>query len=356
MKIFALYLPQYHTFKENDEWWGKGFTEWTNTKKSKPLYKNHYQPKEPLNDYYYDLSTDEPKILQAKIAKEYGIDAFVYYHYWFNGKLLMQKPLEQMLKNDKVDINFCLSWANEPWTRSWDGKSKEIIMPQNYGNKADWKNHFDYLNEFFKDKRYIKIENKPVLFIYRVNSIDNYDEMFEFWNSEAIRNGYDGIYIVETLSKFQMEECSELSSAVFLFEPMYTTSHEYTKISRAVNCVKKLVPSLKKGKKYLLTNDYDMISKKIVKRKKITKKNLILGYFPSWDNTARRGKNASIIEGSTPKKFGKYLKQIIENNKEKSDIIVINAWNEWAEGAYLEPDKKNEYDYLKEVKKIKENT
>ena len=196
MKILAMYLPQYHCFKENDEWWGKGFTEWTNTKKAKPLYKNHYQPKEPLNDNYYDLSNKETMEKQAKLAKEYGIYGFVYYHYWFNGKKLLHKPLEDMLLNKKVKINFCLSWANEPWTRSWDGKSKEIIMPQEYGDKNDWVNHYNYFKNFFLDDRYIKINNMPVLFIYRISSIDNFDEMFKKWNELAVEDEFDGIYLV----------------------------------------------------------------------------------------------------------------------------------------------------------------
>ena len=181
MKVLALYLPQYHCFKENDEWWGKGFTEWTNTKKAKPLYRNHYQPKEPLNDNYYDLSNVDVMINQAKLAKKYGVSGFVYYHYWFNGKKLMEKPLELMRKNKGVDMNYCLSWANEPWTRSWDGKAKEILIDQCYGDKSDWTKHYNYLSNFFSDDRYIKIDNKPVLFIYRINSIENHDEMISLW-------------------------------------------------------------------------------------------------------------------------------------------------------------------------------
>lgn len=355
MKILAMYLPQFHRFKENDEWWGEGFTEWVNTKKSKPLYKNHYQPKEPLNDNYYNLLEDEPKIWQAKLAKENGIDGFVYYHYWFNGKKLLEQPIEQMLKNKDVKIDFCLSWANEPWTRSWDGKSKEILMPQYYGDREDWKNHFEYLKQFFIDERYIKIDNKPVLFIYRVNSIDNHEELFDYWNEEAKKIGFDGLYLVETLTAFQKEEVSNKTSAVYLFEPMYTTSHEYTKVSRGINCVKKIIPSFSRGKRYIKTNDYDMICKKIVKRNYTSNKEIFTGFFPAWDNAARRGNKASIIEGSTPEKFGKYLKGVVDKAVKKDQkFVIINAWNEWAEGAYLEPDKKYGQAYLNEVKKIKD--
>ena len=350
MKIYAMYLPQFHTFKENDEWWGKGFTEWVNTKKAKPLYKNHYQPKTPLNNNYYNLLNDSTMEEQAKLAKKYGIDGFIFYHYWFNGKLLMEKPVENMLKNKKVKIDYCFSWANEPWTRSWDGKSKEIIMPQNYGNELDWIKHYDYLKDFFHDDRYIKINNMPVLFIYRMNSIKNFENMMKCFDYEAKKDGFDGIYIVETLTAFQTNPISKFSKAVYLFEPMYTESNEYDKKCRLINSIKKIIPSLYKGYKYALTNDYDMICKKIIKRNiSFDNKSLFLGMFPGWDNTARKGKKASIVEGNTPEKFGYYLDKL----SDKNIPIIINAWNEWAEGAYLEPDIKNQYAYLEKIKEVK---
>ena len=160
MKIIAFYLPQFHNIPENDEWWGDGFTEWVNVKKAKPLFDGHVQPKEPLNDNYYNLLDDNIKIWQAKIAKEYGVYGFCYYHYWFNGKLLLEKPMEQMLNNKKIDIPFCISWANEPWTKAWVNE-KKVLIPQSYGGVNEWKEHFDYLLPFFKDERYIKVHNKP---------------------------------------------------------------------------------------------------------------------------------------------------------------------------------------------------
>ena len=159
-KIIAFYLPQFHRIPENDKWWGEGFTEWTNTKSSKPLFKGHDQPKEPLNDNYYNLLDKDTRKWQGELAKKYGIYAFCYYHYWFNGKLLLQKPIEKMLNQNEPNLPFCMCWANEPWSRSWDGREKEVIMPQAYGEKKQWKKHFDYLLPFFKDTRYIKVGNK----------------------------------------------------------------------------------------------------------------------------------------------------------------------------------------------------
>ena len=154
MKIITFYLPQFHTFPENDMWWGKGFTEWTNTRKAKPLFKGHYQPHIPYKKNYYDLTKEGVMKTQIEYAKKYGIYGFCFYHYWFtNGKKLMEKPVETFLEDKTLNIKFCLSWANEHWTKKWDGGSKEIIMEQNYGSKEDWKMHFEYLLPFFKDSR-----------------------------------------------------------------------------------------------------------------------------------------------------------------------------------------------------------
>ena len=193
MKIIAFYLPQFHNIPENDEWWGDGFTEWVNVKKAKPMYEGHKQPREPLNDNYYDLLDDDVKIWQAKIAKEHGVYGFCYYHYWFNGKMLLEKPMEQMLANPKVDIPFCICWANEPWTKAWVNEEKKVLIPQFYGEKAEWKDHFDYLLPFLKDDRYIKKDGKPLFVMYRPNVMDCVKKMMEYWNELAQEAGLPGI-------------------------------------------------------------------------------------------------------------------------------------------------------------------
>ena len=166
-------MPQFHAIPENDIWWGEGFTEWTNTKAAKPLFRGHYQPKEPLKDNYYSLLDSKTQEWQASLAKKYGIYGFCYYHYWFHGKLLLEKPMENMLKNKKVDIPFCISWANETWSRTWSGQEREILIQQDYGNKSDWLKHIEYLVPFFKDSRYIKIDNKPLMLLYTSCKIEN---------------------------------------------------------------------------------------------------------------------------------------------------------------------------------------
>ena len=201
MKIITFYLPQFHEIPENNEWWGKGFTEWVNVKKAQPLYEGHEQPRVPLNENYYNLLDPNVQVWQAKIAKEYGVYGFCYYHYWFNGKLLLEKPMENMLKNRDIDIPFCVCWANEPWTRAWVGETK-VLIPQLYGEKREWKEHFDYLLPFFKDSRYICDDGKPLVVIYRPEVIECLNEMLDYWNELAIQEGFEGV--LNIISNFNL--------------------------------------------------------------------------------------------------------------------------------------------------------
>ncbi|WP_338658622.1 glycoside hydrolase family 99-like domain-containing protein [Paraclostridium sordellii] len=354
-KIIAFYLPQFHSIPENDKWWGRGFTEWTNTSKSKPLYKGHYQPREPLNDNYYNLLDSNTQEWQAKVAKQNGIYGFCYYHYWFNGKMLIEKPMENMLKNKNIKIPFCISWANEPWTRNWDGRNREVLMHQFYGDRLEWEEHFQYLINFFEDDRYILKDNKPVFLLYRTNSIDNCEKMVEYWNQRCKDYGFDGIYIVETLTGHQKSSHIKNSSAVAEMEPMHTIRHGLPILTQGKRYI------IKKLNKYMNIHDrisyiktWDCILKK---HRSYNDKKVFLGGFVDWDNSARWGKRAMIMEGANPKLFSEYFKKQFEIAKQiKSDFIFFNAWNEWAEGTYLEPDKKYEYNYLKEIKKITNNT
>ncbi|QCR20981.1 glycoside hydrolase family 99-like domain-containing protein [Pontibacter sp. SGAir0037] len=346
-KIIALYLPQFHVIPENDKWWGEGFTEWTNVKKAVPLFSGHNQPRVPLNDNYYDLSDVTVMRWQADLAKQHGIYGFCYYHYWFNGKKLLHIPLENMLADKLVDIPFCFSWANEPWARTWDGRDTDVLMPQVYGGRKEWLEHFSYLLNFFKDDRYIKVDGKPMMVIYRVSNIPNVNDMIDYWNTLAIENGFVGIHIVETLNSREKEPFAKNSAAAFEFEPTYTLHHKYS--------FKYRLRGLFNRKIYKLAlKSYDSIYKCIVNRRQIaTNHKRYLGAFMGWDNSPRKGKRALIVTGSSPEKFGKYLKLQFENAvKYDNDYIFLNAWNEWAEGTYLEPDLKHGFSYLEQIKSI----
>lgn len=336
-------MPQFHEIPENDRWWGKGFTEWTNTRKAQSLFPGHYQPREPYQDYYYDLTDETTRKWQAETAKEYGIYGFCYYHYWFKGKRLLEKPFNEVLRSKEPDFPFCLSWANEPWTRRWDGWNQDVLMPQDYGNEEDWMEHFDYLLTAFKDERYIRVDDKPLFIIYRAGVIPRCEEMLSYWQNLAKENGLKGIFFAETLNGFPIPKIAGFEASVE-FEPHYTWIHGgCPNLWRAVDGYKQKFN----------VKDYDQVWSCVLGRTNVRKdKKIFPGAFVDWDNTPRRGNQSLIYIGSSPEKFSNYLSHQIQKaiNLYNSEFLFINAWNEWAEGTFLEPDKKYGYQYLEAVK------
>lgn len=372
IKIIAFYLPQYHSIPENDEWWGKGFTEWTNVKKAQPIFSGHIQPKKPLNDNYYNLLDDDVKKWQVEIAKKAGLYGFCYYHYWFNGKLLLEKPAEQMLTNKSIDFPFCFSWANEPWSRSWKGETKNVLMPQDYGDQNDWKKHFEYLLPFFSDERYIKENGKPVFIIYKPDIFPQYYEMMKYWNELAKCEGFPGIYWgFQFPSGFRDIKNSEIFDFGIEFEPLYTRTAEqdFINISTFRGKTKLLIKhpitffkiSNRKIRNNILKKpvffDYSKTCEKIISRKPIFS-NSVPGMFTSWDKTPRNGKKATVYKNSSPELFEQYMQKQIIRAKEvyNCNYLFITAWNEWGEGAYLEPDVVNRFSYLEALSNSQNNS
>ena len=354
-RLIAINLPQFHPFKENDEWWGKGFTEWTNVVKARPRFKGHYQPHLPADTGFYDLRLPEARKMQADMARKYGIYGFCYYHYWFNGKQLMERPVNEILTSGKPDFPFMLCWANENWTRAWDGGEKEILIEQHYSKEDDIA-HMEYLcKNVFSDPRYIRIDNRPFFAIYRPELFPNIKKSIQIWRETAAKfkmNLYLGFMRAEKVSR------KEILNAGFDisidFQPHFTYPSQWwlnkyiwanlfrTKILRISA---KDYPTLIDYKEYV-KHEIDCFGQHIREFPCIT---------PSWDNSPRRlSDNYWALTNSTPQTYATWLRTILDKfipfSKEEN-FIFINAWNEWAEGNHLEPDQKWGLSYLEETKK-----
>lgn len=354
MKVLAMYLPQYHSIPENDRWWGEGYTEWDAVKQAKPLYSKHYQPRIPANNNYYNLAQEDAKTWkwQAKLANKYGVYGFCIYQYWFLGKQLLEKPMEILLRHPEIPIRYTICWANETWTRTWYDLKNEILMKQEYGTEKDWKKHFQYLLPFFQDPRYIKIQNKPMLHIYHSYDIQRLKDMRALWDRLARENGFAGIYLVSGNTNGVLEKRKDLIDAYYNFEPGYSLKHQLG-IAETVKYL---------GKTWARKQYNSLFHKEVLERtldiRKIYQVNIrssnstkpvFPGTFPMWDNTPRRKHKGFVYTNASPRLFYKNLCQIKENLKEPLDFVYVNAWNEWGEGAYLEPDEINKYKFLQAI-------
>lgn len=368
MKIIAYYLPQFHEIEENNYWWGKGYTDWIALKNAKKLFHKHRQPRIPLDNYYYDLTNINTLEWQAYLARSYGIYGFCIYHYWFEGKLLLNKPLELLLNNNQIKIHYCICWANEDWTNGWVSSNPEILIKQTYGTKDDWKSHFFYMLPYLKDERYIRIDGRPLVVIYHPENIPCLNAMLNYWNELALEHHLPKIAFAsqhpnallslstDFLSNIDYQIEYQPDIAGNKIEPWYYYFFKYFDMvldhifrSNYFSLIKFLRPLVKKN--YIKTWEYIIhMSPNNTKR--------IPGAFVDWDNTPRKGKRGSLYTGVTPELFYKYMKtQIIHTkNVYKKEYLFLFAWNEWSEGGYLEPDTENRYDYLNAVKKALEET
>lgn len=355
MKIIAMYLPQFHRVPENDEWWGEGFTDWTAVKLAEPLFEGHKQPRVPLGDNYYDLADKTAMQHQAELMHEYGIDGLCFYHYYFeNGRMILETPLENLLQWKDIDMPYCICWANESWIRSWSKiknannwadkfeqnmsrTGDEYLVKQEYGDEAAWTEHFNYLLQFFRDERYIKIDGKPIIWIYRTNIVDCFEDMIRLWNQLAIREGFEGLYCV---GSFCDNYTSGLLDGIVEHEPVSSFFSLKNKSDK------------KEDEPYIL--DYDDVWRKILGKYKGRK--TIYEGFVGFDDTPRRGLNGTCVANMNVDKFEDYLSQLLAKAEVSgSEVVFLNAWNEWAEGMYLEPDVDAKYTYLQAISSAKES-
>lgn len=360
MKVMCMYLPQYHTFPENDEWWGKDYTEWVAVKRAEPLFPGHVQPRIPLGKEYYDLDKDGVKTLtrQAELARKYGIYGFSVYQYYFGEKTLMDKPLKTLLAHPEIDINYNLCWANETWTRTWYGLSDQVLISQEYGQKDDWRRYFEYLLPFFKDRRYIKVDNRPVWQIYKTFDIPCFEEMSKAMNVWAREEGFDGVYIISGKTAAGYDTRDDLIDGYYYFEPGYSLKYDLSAMGSFCYKAGTFARSIRNrlvGKKHGFILERRIPAKRIMRAAAARnyKENEFPGIIPDWDNTPRRGYKGLVYTGTSPELFEETLMVLKEKVKDHpADFVYVNAWNEWGEGAFIEPDETRGYAYLEAIGRV----
>jgi lipopolysaccharide biosynthesis protein len=360
-KLLAFYLPQYHPIPENDKWWGRGFTEWTNVASARPRFKGHHQPQIPADLGFYDLRVAETRIAQAELAATNGISGFCYYHYWFNGDMLLDRPLNEVLMSGEPDFPFCLCWANENWTRAWDGLDRQVLIQQNY-TKEDSDKHIEWFSKVFQDDRYITINGRPLLLIYRPDHIPNIQEMIRSWREKVYSKGFKNLYLCAVKNGFVTINDAEILrlgfDAIVDFQPNrndFPPTHG-TK-SQLYRLARRFLPNFiyQRAKLSVSANniiDYRAMVEGISQKQWPVEYRKFPCVFPSWDNSARR-KSATIIQNDEPATYGEWLSRSIQNVKpypESERLVFINAWNEWAEGCHLEPDNKNGLAFLEQTR------
>lgn len=377
-RVIALYLPQFHPMDLNDEWWGKGYTEWTNVVKAKPLFKGHYQPKIPADLGFYDLRLSETREEQAKLAREAGIEGFCYWHYWLGkGKTLLDRPFNEVLSSGKPDYPFCLGWANHDWCNDqWQQaqifSKKKTMLIQTYV-ESEYVDHFNDVLSAFKDTRYIKVDGKPLFLIYNPQAIPNANIFIDTWQSLAKKNGLKGIHFVGIASNLystKVEKSGETKFAIASVKE--SAARRYQQVLDmgfdAVNSRGQYrAELLVRGRFHKYINSafrklFNINFLKIFDYKKIIKhlfvpedrwENVYPTILPNWDRSPRGGKEANIYHNSTPENFRLHLKDALNLIKDKQDehkILFLMSWNEWGEGNYVEPDLRYGHGYLNVIK------
>jgi hypothetical protein len=353
-RLIAFYLPQFHPISQNDEWWGKGFTEWTNVAKARPLFAGHYQPHLPADLGFYDLRLPETRSAQATLAREHGVYGFCYYHYWFNGRRLLERPFNEVLASREPDFPFCLCWANEPWSRRWLGEEREVLMPQTY-SLADHKYHAQTLAPMFADPRYIRANGRPVFVVYRPSHIPELESFVETFSEEVERLGGAAPYLIAINNhNVAIDYRKKGFQTEMQFEPSLGALPEFMNDAPSWSKLRRNIRLGVWSRKLKLYRYRE--SRRLMASTRPPRSNVPC-IFVGWDNCARRGGNGIIFTGCSPDAFEAELKSELDRwqkTPKDTDLFFINAWNEWAEGNYLEPNTRFGRGYLEAVKRCSE--
>ena len=342
-RLIALNLPQFHPIPENDEWWGKGFTEWTNAVKARPFFKNHYQPHLPADLGFYDLRLPESRKAQADLARRYGIEAFCYYHYWFAGRRIIERPVNEIVKSGEPDFPFCLCWANETWTGIWHGAPNRVLIEQTYPGEADYRAHFETLLPAFRDERYVRVDGKPLLAIHQPTKIPNAREAMTFLRKLAKDAGLGGLYLVGARTGDPWDAPSLGLDASY----SWTLPARRPKVPlRRLGEWLKRRAEVRNGLPTVYR--YEDVLWDIWPQSQPNREDYPL-LIPNWDNSARSGANGLVLHGSTPELFRRHVQRVkaqMTSRHATHSLVFIKSWNEWAEGNHLEPDRRFGLGYL----------
>lgn len=377
-RLIAFYLPQFHPIPENDEWWGKGFTEWTNVTRARPLFPQHYQPRLPADLGFYDLRIPEVRAAQADLARKAGVEAFCYWHYWFAGRRILERPFNEVVSSGEPDYPFCLAWANDTWSGHWYGATRRTLIEQTYPGKVDHERHFHALLEAFHDPRYVRVHNRPIFTIFRPRNLPATEGFIDLWQELASRNGLEGIHFVAHLFDDELDfpwRDLGYSGAVATNELKLHRRRFWDIANRRFRAASdKSDPRAKTSMLLKAAAETGRLAWHRVlqrlfqwpggvhfyrdavlflKSESALEKGCYPSVVPGWDNTARAGRKGVVLHGSTPQLFAEHLHEILDAVAERpaeERIVYIKSWNEWAEGNYLEPDQKFGSAYLDAVR------
>jgi lipopolysaccharide biosynthesis protein len=352
-KVVAFYLPQFHPIPENDEWWGPGFTEWRNVALARPLFRGHRQPHLPADLGFYDLRVPEVREAQAELALAHGISTFCYYHYWFGGRRLLGRPFDEVLASGTPGIGFCLCWANEPWTRAWDGQNRSILIDQCY-SAADDLRHIQWMAPALSDPRYLRLDGRAVVLVYRASQLPDPARTADTWREEARRLGVGELLLchVEAFPEDRGHPATVGFDAAVEFQPSWgdlgTRPHQrwWWRLARRA----KIGPA---AYRQHFVYDYDQVVERAQRRPEPTYRRFPC-VTPSWDNSPRRSSGAVILRDPSPEHYESWLRDAVLRAARQGgeSLVFINAWNEWGEGSHLEPDRSSGRAYLEATRRV----
>lgn len=353
VRALAFYLPQFHPIVENDEWWGPGFTDWRNAVQATPQFPGHYQPHLPADLGFCDLRVAETRVAQADLARDHGIHGFCYYHYWFQGRRLLERPFDEVLTSGAPDFPFCLCWANEDWTRAWDGASGETIVRQQYSDDDDLA-HIRHLIPTFADPRYVRVDGKPLFLVYKASLLPDARRTTDRWRAEAQRAGIGDLHLCRVEIDREGGDPAALGfDAAVDFQPGFASLGRALRRGTLARAVRRAHLSHQGYRRHRVF-DYETVVARMLARPEPAYPRYPC-VTPSWDNTPRRRRQGIVLHGATPQAYERWLQRTVESFEPfgpGQDLLFLNAWNEWGEGNHLEPDQRWGRAYLEATRRV----